>query len=1768
MDNDIRTIDDCLGDPELVVAVACCSGLPWPTRNVLYDALRDSEQGRLRLALSDVLRYAFVDFDDGGGLDFDTLYSLGTVGDNDGDTDSDSDAGGDGDGDSDSDDGSDGDGDGDGDSDGDNGRVPHASSLYSLGSGSMPSLASGSDSSSLRSSTSSLASEQDLAGFDLGPATLAGAGDGAGGTGPLLPLLMVRAADDGSSEHTFGAHGDPLTDMFNTDDPISVASATADDNGGAAGVDAASSPPSAAPCLTLVLQRIDASTYSLTTVSSGKADAVLVDAVDDVLRGDTRRVNLHHAMEALADAASTIAQDQLTDTFPFDARWDAETHELDKDFKFVSKITPGGATVAGAGDDDAASLLLVHSDDAQEPVVLVASVLRHQPVYFILDSAASFNVSAVSDNTDAMFASTSPSHVRARVANGATTSSSLTGTTIVHVAGESYPVPFECLQGCQDRIISVPFLTSLGFSACLAAEGSHLVSPHGAIIDVERSGPGPLAMWTVPMHFDGEHGHATVAAREAPAPLVASLVHVNAKTVGVGTDTNADCVDHGAAAVLVNAPASAPPAAEPDGTTRLPGRFPALTGAALHAALGHLTSEKFRAVRRRSTGLAKASVIPQHARTRCRGCMLGGLTRADIPRAAPYSTRGRYAKGERWGMDFSRTFPTSLWNHTGYVILVEDQTLFIKLYFINNHAEVWDKLREFVPWCKRTFGAVVKALKPDSDPVWTSGRALDPDTVEARAFSDEHAVVFERSAPYTQATAIAENVTRPLLALMNTQLVHASLSSKFWEPSCMNAQDVLNMLPKPGSQRPLLQRDVSPHEAMFGQMPDLSRLAGAFGSLCYVHVAKSKPSQLKDTSRAALYLGIAPGSSGWRVLLMNSMSVATSLHVTIDHDLRRRPAMILDSDNLRRDGAPGSVLEGIARERALFDGHSTSGIVVMDPISGRPERVVEIHDAYGSGENHLTTVVGTPSPNDTPGGAVLPPAPGPLDTPLPASVTPLPGADAADASSSGTASPTADALCPTAAAPVVTAPSAAAPGAAAPGAGRSLTSRSPATRRSRLPRSTRISVQQLNPKRGQSWARYEAYKHATTVGEYLDTPGVKTGDLTWDIDHGYVTVDPAAAMALLDPSISLLCMKGTGERCLHLDHATASGATVLSASAPRSYPTADLLSTSVATAVAARLAELGPPPDTPDHLDGLVALTVTAGTPLSPANATSREPDGPITPKALLSHPRRDAFVTSMVKEAKQLLDKYKTLRPVTKHVVYEALRADPDFVRIVPSMWVLCEKFHADGSFNRTKARLVACENNSKYTVPDTWSPTVALSSVRLILDIAAHYGAHLLELDVSGAYLLGKRSSRSRVFLRLPPNLDLVRSAWDDPRLRYTNDDGDTMLFAVDTNLYGCQDAGAIWFECFKEWITSDTMGFTQATGDACVFVRRNADGFIFVATYVDDTLAAFSSAALKSWFLANFESRFDHSADSGVGQSEFLGITIKSNADRTVHSLNTPRVFDRLQKRLDKLGVPDLIPSSPRAPLPPDAMDMIFAPVSDDNPLIPADLCNAPALLGVGGWVVMAVRPAEAFAAALLGRMVRRPTRSYVKALLHFLAYLMRTRDDELTVRGGAAAQFTTDVDSSWANCPGTQRSWFGFCMRTDGGAFMWRSKLAPSVALSSRDAEAIAAVFAVRAMLGLQILLHDLGFVTPDPLLLRVDNTATVQNTTTDLVHRDSRHMAIRLAFLREQVRRDLVCVEHVRSAHNLADVFTKILPAPDHDRIRRILMGMGGSGATP
>jgi hypothetical protein len=65
---------------------------------------------------------------------------------------------------------------------------------------------------------------------------------------------------------------------------------------------------------------------------------------------------------------------------------------------------------------------------------------------------------------------------------------------------------------------------------------------------------------------------------------------------------------------------------------------------------------------------------------------------------------------------------------------------------------------------------------------------------------------------------------------------------------------------------------------------------------------------------------------------------------------------------------------------------------------------------------------------------------------------------------------------------------------------------------------------------------------------------------------------------------------------------------------------------------------------------------------------------------------------------------------------------------------------------------------------------------------------------------------------------------------------------------------------------------------------------------------------------------------------------------------------------------------------------------------------------------------------------------------------------------------------------------------------------------------------------------------------------------VDGAHSEKISKDSRFMAMRLAWLREMVRNNLIHVQHLEGDKNPSDVFTKILPAPRHAHLRAILMG--------
>lgn len=136
----------------------------------------------------------------------------------------------------------------------------------------------------------------------------------------------------------------------------------------------------------------------------------------------------------------------------------------------------------------------------------------------------------------------------------------------------------------------------------------------------------------------------------------------------------------------------------------------------------------------------------------------------------------------------------------------------------------------------------------------------------------------------------------------------------------------------------------------------------------------------------------------------------------------------------------------------------------------------------------------------------------------------------------------------------------------------------------------------------------------------------------------------------------------------------------------------------------------------------------------------------------------------------------------------------------------------------------------------------------------------------------------------------------------------------------------------------------------------------------------------------------------------------------------------------------------------------------------------------------------------------------------------------------------------ADSDWAACLKTRRSMGGLCLRLAGGSIAWKSRLMPTVALSSTEAEFMAACDAAKVILFVRSILWDLGIPQPAATLLYEDNDACTSMANANKPTSRTRHMDIRHFALTEWVERDLVCLERVHTSINLADHFSKQLPA--------------------
>ena len=109
-----------------------------------------------------------------------------------------------------------------------------------------------------------------------------------------------------------------------------------------------------------------------------------------------------------------------------------------------------------------------------------------------------------------------------------------------------------------------------------------------------------------------------------------------------------------------------------------------------------------------------------------------------------------------------------------------------------------------------------------------------------------------------------------------------------------------------------------------------------------------------------------------------------------------------------------------------------------------------------------------------------------------------------------------------------------------------------------------------------------------------------------------------------------------------------------------------------------------------------------------------------------------------------------------------------------------------------------------------------------------------------------------------------------------------------------------------------------------------------------------------------------------------------------------------------------------------------------------------------------------------------------------------------------------------------------------------------------AISTAEAELYSMTEAYQELAFINGLLQDFNMHVQTPLLIN-DNQSAIAMAEEARFSRNSRHIEIRYRFLHEHVRDNTLTIKYIPSADNIADILTKILPAPRTRLLRTKIM---------
>ena len=124
--------------------------------------------------------------------------------------------------------------------------------------------------------------------------------------------------------------------------------------------------------------------------------------------------------------------------------------------------------------------------------------------------------------------------------------------------------------------------------------------------------------------------------------------------------------------------------------------------------------------------------------------------------------------------------------------------------------------------------------------------------------------------------------------------------------------------------------------------------------------------------------------------------------------------------------------------------------------------------------------------------------------------------------------------------------------------------------------------------------------------------------------------------------------------------------------------------------------------------------------------------------------------------------------------------------------------------------------------------------------------------------------------------------------------------------------------------------------------------------------------------------------------------------------------------------------------------------------------------------------------------------------------------------------------------------------------NGGPIAWSSRRQRCVALSTTEAEYVAACESAKEGVWLRRLLREIMPEWNSPLQLMCDNMSSIDLVRNPKFHQRTKHIDVRYHFIRAQQEANEIDVKYISTAEQLADSFTKPLSNPRFTEMRNAI----------